>query len=119
MLLLMFIYTMMHPYMYQLMITFECHFKDLFKNALLLSLAKLPVNFILTAIALALIVLPIALIGVMGSLAVSVAGLTVGYIVLRYPMEFYAARVIKKTFLNDKSMVVKDTVTVEYEEDAQ
>ena len=118
-LLAMLIYTMMHPYMYQLMITFECHFKDLFKNALLLALAKLPINLILTAIALACIVLPIAFIGVMGSLAVVVAGLTVGYIVLRYPMEFYAARVIQKTFLNDKSMVVKDPVQVEYEEDEE
>ena len=116
MLLFMFIYTMMHPYIYQIMITFECHFKDLFKNALILALAKLPVNVILTVIALACIVLPVALGGVMGGMAMVVIGLTFGYIVLRYPMEFYAARVIQKTFLNDKSMVVKDRVAVDYED---
>ena len=117
MLLLMFIYTMMHPYMYQLMITFECHFKDLFKNALILALAKLPVNVLLTAIAIACIVAPAALGGVMGGMVMVMAGLTFGYIVLRYPMEFYAARVIQKTFLNDRSMVVKDRKAVEYEEE--
>ena len=117
--LLMFIYTMMHPYIYQLMITFECHFKDLFKNALLLALAKLPVNVLLTAISLFIIVAPAGLGGVMGAMGLVLVGLTFGYIVLRYPMEFYAARVIQKTFLTDKSMVVKDKKAVEYEEDAQ
>ena len=117
-LLMMFIYTMMHPYMYQLMITFDCHFKDLFKNALILSIAKLPVNVILTAIALAVIVLPAAFGGALGGMAMVIIGLSFGYIILRYPMEFYAARVIQKTFLNDKSMVVKDPVAVDYEEEA-
>ena len=116
-LLAMLIYTMMHPYMYQLMITFECHFKDLFKNALILALAKLPINLILTAIALACIVIPVAIGGILGGMGMVVCGLTFGYIVLRYPMEFYAARVIQKAFLNDKSMVIKDRAAVEYEED--
>ncbi len=116
-LVLMFIYTMMHPYIFQLMITFECHFKDLFKNALLLALAKLPVNVILTALSLLIIIAPAALGGVMGAMGLVLIGLTFGYIILRYPMEFYAARVIQKTFLNDRSMVVKDKKPVEYEED--
>lgn len=101
------IYTMMHPYIYQIMITFDCKFKDLFKNALLFSLAKLPVNLLLTAIALAIIVIPVAVGGVTGSMIIVAGGLSIGYIVLRYPMEFYASRVIQKTLLNDKSMVVK------------
>ena len=113
----MVIYTMMHPYMYQIMITFDCHFKDLFKNALILALAKLPINLILTAIGVAFIVIPVAFGGVFGGMGMVVGGLTVGYIVLRYPMEFYAARTIQKTFLNDKSMVIKDAAPVEYEEE--
>lgn len=111
-----FIYTMMHPYMYQIMITFECKFKDLFKNSLLLSLAHLPVNVLLTAAALALIILPAALFGAVGAMAMSICALTFGYMFTRYPMEFYAARIIKKTFLNDNSMALKNTAQIEYEE---
>lgn len=111
------IYTMMHPYIYQIMVTFNCKFRDLFKNALLLTLGKLPINLLLTAIAVALIVLPVAFGGIMGGMVIVVIGLTAGYIVLRYPMEFYAARVIEKTFLNDKSMVQKNTPEIEYEEE--
>lgn len=111
------IYTMMHPYMYQLMITFECSFRDLFKNSLLLAIGRLPVNLLLTAISLAGIVLPVAFGGVIGGMVISVIGLTAGYIILRYPMEFYAARGIEKMLLNNKTMAKKNAPEKEYEEE--
>lgn len=108
------IYTMMHPFMYQLMVTFETKTKDLYKNALLIMFAHLPICLILTFISAALITIPFGLWGVTGSMALVFIGLTIGYAFLRYPMEFYAARIIEKTFLNDKK---KKTAEIEYEEE--
>lgn len=44
------VYTLMHPYIYQLMITFEMKFKDLYRNAFLFAVGKLPSNFLSTVI---------------------------------------------------------------------
>ncbi|MCD8390793.1 MAG: hypothetical protein LUD03_03000 [Firmicutes bacterium] len=107
------IYTMMHPYMFQLMVTFDSKFSEIFKKSLLLALGHFPINLLLTAISAALIVVPTAIFGVPGSMVVVVIGLTVGIAFLRYPMEFYAARVIEKTFIKPMSKKVH----IEYEED--
>ncbi len=48
------VYTLMHPYIYQLMITFDMKFKDLYKNALLFAIGKLPSNLFVTLIVLAI-----------------------------------------------------------------
>lgn len=111
------VYTMMHPYMYQIMITFNCSFKNMFKNALLLSIVKLPINFILTVLSLLIIVLPAAFFGAIGSLLLSVCALTFGYMLLRYPMEFYAARTINKLLENNKVMKEKNTPKIVYDEE--
>lgn len=49
---IIFIYTMMHFYIYQMMVTFELSLKDLYKNALLFALCKLPVNVLVIVILL-------------------------------------------------------------------
>ena len=49
MILVLVVYTMMHPYLYQIMVTFECGIGSLYKNALLITLAKLPGNFFYNA----------------------------------------------------------------------
>lgn len=105
------IYTMMHPFIFQLMVTFKCGFSELFKNSLLIMLAHLPVCVLLTAISTALITIPFGLFGVSGSVVLVIVGFTFGYAIVRYPMEFYAARIIKKTYL-DKAEKAK----IEYEE---
>lgn len=106
------IYTMMHPYIFQLMVTFDSKLGEIFKNALIMTLAHLPVNLLLTAISLFLIIAPGAVCGLGGALAMVVLGLTGGISVLRYPMEFYAARVIEKTYLKPHKKA-----HIEYEED--
>ena len=96
------------------MVTFDTKLKDLYKNSLLIMLAHLPICLILTLISVVLLTIPFGLWGVTGSMALVFIGLTIGYAFLRYPMEFYAARIIEKTFLNDKK---KKTAEIEYEEE--
>lgn len=49
---IIFVYTMMHFYIYPMMVTFELSLKDLYKNALLFALCKLPVNILVIVILL-------------------------------------------------------------------
>lgn len=94
---LVYIYTMMHFYIYQLMVTFKCTLKQLYKNAFLLAIAKLPMNVLLTVIAGALVYLafivlsPAVAVGLSFFLWVSMA---------RFPIEFYASRVIQKLIID-------------------
>lgn len=92
------IYTMMHPYLYQIMITFESGIKELYKNALFMTLAKLPLTLFFTVIAAAIIIVPIWFFGIY-PLVVGIVVLSVGYIVTRFPSEFYAMRSIRKEML--------------------
>lgn len=92
------IYTMMHPYLYQVMITFQCKIGTLYKNALLMTLAKLPGNVFALAVSAAVLALAFTFINpVAASLFIAVLGLCL----TRYPGEFYAARVIERSILKD------------------
>lgn len=96
--LLLVVYTMIHPYLYQLMITFECSFFSLYKNAILLTLAKLPMNFLLTALEAAFILAAFLFL----SPAIAILfSLILGPCIMRFPSEFYAARVIERSILRD------------------
>jgi uncharacterized membrane protein YesL len=96
MVLVLIIYTMMHPYIYQLMITFECSIWTIYKNALLITLAKLPGNVFTLFVGTAVTVLLFTVLNpVAAALIIAVAGLCL----IRYPAEFYAARVIERSIL--------------------
>ena len=88
------IYTMMHFYIYQLMVTFEYTIGQLYKSALLLSLGKLPMNLLLIVISMGI---TMGLFFVFNPAIVLILLLIVGLCVTRFPMEFYAARVLEKT----------------------
>ena len=61
------IYTMMHFYIYPMMVTFDLKLKDLYRNALLFTISKLPSNLFVAAVLVLLhLVLPIYLIFVGG-----------------------------------------------------
>lgn len=96
--LLLFIFTMIHPYLYQLMVTFKCSFTQLYKNAILLTLAKLPMNFLLTIIEFAVI---FAAFTILSPAIAILFSLILGPCVMRFPSEFYAARVIERSILKD------------------
>ena len=92
------IYTMMHPYIYQIMVTFECGIWSIYKNALIITIAKLPVNFLLLVISGVVIY---AMFTVVNPLAASLIILIVGLCLTSFPSHFYAARVIERTILKD------------------
>ncbi len=48
------VYTMMHFYLYPMMVTFQMSLKELYKNSLMLAIGKLPVNLMLLAVLLLL-----------------------------------------------------------------
>lgn len=87
------IYTFVHFHIYQLMITFECKFKDLLKNALMLAFGKAPMNLVLAAIA-------IFLLGIMFNYLQPMFAVLLCFLVflglVRYPIEFYSARTIQR-----------------------
>lgn len=96
---IMLIYTMMHPYIYQLMVTFKLKLRDIYKNAFLLAMAKLPGNFLMLAIN---IIVLLSLFTFLIPYAAAVVTLILGLCVSRYPSEFYASRVIGRLMLNNK-----------------
>jgi len=92
--LLFVLYTFIHFYIYQIMVTFECTMVQLYRNALIFAFAKLPMNLLLMffvcgfIFGLSLIVSP----GVVIMLYA-----TVGIIFSSFPIAFYASRSILKT----------------------
>lgn len=97
-LLAMVIYTMMHPYIYQIMITFECGIWTVYKNALLITLAKLPGNLFTFLVGAAVIFILFTVLNpIVAALIIAVIGLCL----ICYPGHFYAARVIENSILKD------------------
>lgn len=92
------LYTMMHPYLYQIMVTFKCGMGSLYKNAFLIMLAKLPGSFFTTLVSAAVMAL---LFSVLNPLVAAIIMLVFGLCVTRYVTEFYAARVIERSILRD------------------
>ena len=87
------IYMMMHIYAYQIMVTYECNFRMLIKSAFMLTMAKLPMNIILSVISIALIFIPMQY---FNPIIAVLFYMIVGMMFTRFPLEFYAARVIEK-----------------------
>lgn len=91
------IYTLMHPYLYQFMVTFECKTRMLYKNALIMTIAKLPLNVMTTAVGGGVVVLLFSYINpVVAAIIMTVFGI----MFTRYPGEFYAVRSIKRDVLS-------------------
>lgn len=103
---LIFIYTVMHFYIYQIMVTFKCSIKQLYRNAAIMTFAKLPMNILLTFIALLLnyLVFSTFLLNPAISLILS---LFIWVSVVRFPIEFYATRVIQKQIIDNDQLVSK------------
>lgn len=65
--LMLVVFTMMHLYLYPMMVTFDLKLKDLYRNSLLFAISKLPSNiFVIIALALVHVVIPVWLIFVTG-----------------------------------------------------
>lgn len=86
-----FVYMMSHMFAYQIMVTYECKFRDVVRNSVILTMAKLPMCILLTLITGAIFLL-LANVGLFAVVVYAVVGITL----TRFPLEFYAARVIEK-----------------------
>lgn len=90
----MFLYMMMHMYIYQIMVTYDCKFSELIKASAMMTLAKLPMSVLLTAISMGIIMLMFLTIG--NPMLSIILYVVLGIMLFRYPFEFYASRVIEK-----------------------
>ena len=96
---MMLIYTFMHFYMYEFLVTFKVSVKDVYKNSLIMAFGALPMNIFLTAFVLVVTYLafscltPIAILLLAGVCWVSF---------MRFPIDFYAARIIKRQLIDAK-----------------
>ncbi len=89
---ILFIYTFMHFYIYQLMVTYEGNFKSLYKNAMMFAIAKLPQNIVLTVCVFAIILGMFMLLSIFAFL-IFVMFFT---ILCKFIVEFYTSEVIRK-----------------------
>lgn len=90
-LVLFFVYIMSHIFVYQIMVTYECKFKELIKTSLIMAIANLPMC-VLMIIITGLIFFAISLLGIVSPLVYAIVGLSF----TRFPLEFFATRVIDK-----------------------
>lgn len=93
------VYTLMHGYIYQFMTMFNCNITQIYRNALIFAIGFLPVNFLLTVLAVVITVAIFMHLNPCFSMALS---LLIWIVLCRYPMEFYASRII------DRNLISKD-----------
>ena len=110
------VYTMMHSYIYQIMVTFECSLGAIYKNALLLSIAKLPGNALTTAISCGILYALFMVIN-LNPLFAAIMVFVFGLCFTRYVTDFYAARVIEKTILTNMKRKQEKAPVIEYLDD--
>jgi len=89
----MLIYTFMHIHIYQIMISYECTIKELYKNSLILALGKAPMNLF---IVLVMGFINITVFDITGPMLGLLVMLVVFFGPLRFIAEFYAARTLSK-----------------------
>lgn len=112
------VYTWMHFYIYQIMVTFECKISQLYRNSLLFAIAGLPVNLMLTILNAAVIA---GLFLVLNPLVVIIADLLFLAILTRLPIEFVSARKIRKILIDnqEKTMPKKEYIDDEEAEEEE
>lgn len=93
------IYTFMHYYIYECGVTFEGKVGETLKNSLLMGMAELPANLIFT---LSISLLTFFAFGFLTPVAIIVLFMTSWISFMRFPIDFYVARVIKRKFIDNQ-----------------
>lgn len=109
--LLLLIYVFMHFYIYQIMIKFRCSIGQLLRNSVILAIAKLPMNLLLLVIGAALFLAVFLLIS--NPMAALIIFFFLWLTMVRFPIEFYASRVIDREILSNKNFAVKEPLRKE------
>ena len=89
------IYTFMHYYIYQLMISYEAALIDLYKNAMLFCVAKFPQNIFFTVLAFGIVLGLFVFLNVYALIAF----VLIFTIVCKFIIEFYTSNVIRTTVI--------------------
>ncbi len=112
---IMILYMMMHIYIYQIMVTYKCTFGELLRASAMMTIAKLPMNLLLTAVTGGVTVLMFMYIP--NPMVSVILYAVIGGMLLRYPLEFYASRVIEKNISAVKKAEEKNRAKIEYIEE--
>ena len=115
MVVLLIVFTWMQFYIYQLMVTVECTIKQLYKNAAIVAVTRLPMNILLTVIVGAVSLLPYMITSKF--LTVLLFSGRIGMFFTRFVIEFYAARTVKKLVLNTAEGTESDTEEKVFDDD--
>ncbi|MDD6214717.1 MAG: hypothetical protein PUB42_06015 [Firmicutes bacterium] len=103
---MMVIYTFMHFYIYQFIVTFENKIGTLIKNSMLMALANLPMNVLLCAV---VTIISFFLFNVMTPLGAMIVSFVCWISFMRFPLDFYAARIIKRKLIGEQERHNEET----------
>ena len=92
------LYTFMHFFMYEFEITFENSIKEVYKNSFIMAIATFPMCIFITAI---ICVLSYCLLGVLTGIAIVIITFLCWVGIMRFIIDFYSARLIKRRFLKE------------------
>ena len=93
-------YTFMHYYIYEFGITFENKTRKTFQNALITGIATLPANLFLTVFVVAA---TIFIFERLTSFSIILLLFLIWISFMRFPIDFYTARMIKRRFIEDRT----------------
>ena len=94
------IYTWMHFYMYEFLITFNVSIKDVYKNSLIMAFGALPMNVFLTIF---VIVASYMFFSILTPVAILLVAALFWVSFMRFPIDFYAARIIKRQLIDKRN----------------
>lgn len=109
---IVFIMAIMNMFAYQIMVTYECKFKDLVKNSVMIALAKLPMCVLLMAISLFVCYICCGILA--DPVIAAVIYMIIGIMFARFPIEFYAVRVLEKNMRTLKKREKKNAAKITY-----
>ena len=93
------IYTFMHFYMYEFLVTFKISVKEVYKNSLIMAFGALPMNIFLTVFVL---VMTYFAFSYLTPIAILIIACICWVSFMRFPIDFYAARLIKRQLIDGR-----------------
>lgn len=90
------LYTAMHFFMYEFEITFENSIKEVYKNSLIMTIATLPMCILIGGI---ICLLSYFVLGILPNTGIVIIAFLFWVAAMRFVIDFYSARLIKKRFL--------------------
>lgn len=99
------LYTFMHFYIYQFMVTFAEKTSQLYKNSLIFAISQLPMCVLLLAV---VVVISYLMFSYLQPLFAMLLNFIIGLALMRFPIEYSAARAIEKKLLPRAATITYD-----------